>query len=35
MKVFQRVMVQLAVASLAVLFFACSSDGEGSAAPAA
>ena len=28
-------MVQLAVASLAVLFFACSSDGEESAAPAA
>jgi phosphatidylethanolamine-binding protein (PEBP) family uncharacterized protein len=35
MRDFQRVMVQLAVASLAVLFSACSSDGEGSAAPAA
>ena len=35
MKVFHLVMAQLAVASLAVLFLACSSDGEGSAAPAA
>ncbi len=32
---FQRVMVQLVVASLAVLLLACSSDGEESAAPAA
>ena len=35
MKVFHLVMAQLAVASLAVLFLACSSDGEESAAPAA
>ena len=35
MRVFHRVMAQLAVASLAVLFLACSSDGDESAAPAA
>ena len=35
MKVFHRVMALVAAASLAVLFLACSSDGEESAAPAA